>query len=41
MKFRKTKLAYYIVFGKFDVKKVKTEGAVSENVVRVAVSPRS
>ena len=27
--------------GKFEVKKVKNKGAVSKNVVRVAISPRS
>ena len=27
--------------GKFEVKKVKNKGAVSENVVRVTISPRS
>ena len=27
--------------GKFEVKKVKIEGAVSKNVVRVAITPRS
>ena len=27
--------------GKFEVKKVKDKGAVSKNVVRVAISPRS
>ena len=36
MKFRKTNKV-----GKFEVKKVKDKGAVSRNVVRVAISPRS
>ena len=36
MKFRRT-----TKFGKFEVKKVKNKGAVSKNVVRVAISPRS
>ena len=36
MKFRRT-----IKVGKFEVKKVKNKGAVSKNVVRVAISPRS
>ena len=27
--------------GKFEVKKVKNKGAVSKNVVRVAITPRS
>ena len=36
MKFRKTNKV-----GKFEVKKVKNEGAVSKNVVRVAICPRS
>ena len=30
-----------IICGKFKVKKVKIKGAVSENVVWVAISPRS
>ena len=36
MKFRKTNKV-----GKFEVKKVKNKGAVSKNVVRVAICPRS
>ena len=36
MKFRKSNKV-----GKFEVKKVKHKGAVSKNVVRVAISPRS
>ena len=36
MKFRKTNKV-----GKFEVKKVRNKGAVSKNVVRVAISPRS
>ena len=36
MKFRRTNKV-----GKFKVKKVKHKGAVSENVVRIAISPRS
>ena len=36
MKFRRANK-----FGKFEVKKVKNKGAVSKNVVRVAISPRS
>ena len=36
MKFRKTNKV-----GKSEVKKVKNKGAVSKNVVRVAISPRS
>ena len=36
IQFRKTNK-----FGKFEVKKVKNKGAVSKNVVRVAISPRS
>ena len=35
MKFRRTNKV-----GKFEVKKVKNKGAVSKNVVRVAISPR-
>ena len=35
MKFRRTNKV-----GKFEVKKVKIEGAVSKNVVRVAITPR-
>ena len=36
MKFRKTNEV-----GKFEVQKVKNKGAVSKNVVRVAISPHS
>ena len=36
MKFIKTNKV-----GKFEVKKVRNKGAVSKNVVRVAISPRS
>ena len=36
MKFRKTNKV-----GKFEVKKVKNKGAVSKNVVLVAITPRS
>ena len=36
MKYRRTNKV-----GKFEVKKVKNKGAVSKNVVRVAISPRS
>ena len=36
MKFRKTNKV-----GKFEVKEVRNKGAVSKNVVRVAISPRS
>ena len=36
MKFKRTNKV-----GKFEVKKVKNKGAVSKNVVRVAISPRS
>ena len=36
MKYRKTNKV-----GKFEVKKVKKKGALSKNVVRVAISPRS
>ena len=36
MKFRRTNKV-----GKFEVKKVKSKRAVSKNVVRVAISPRS
>ena len=36
MKFRRANKV-----GKFEVKKVKKKGAVSKNVVRVAISPRS
>ena len=36
IQFRKTNKV-----GKFEVKKVKDKGAVSKNVVRVAISPRS
>ena len=36
MNFRKTNKV-----GKFEVKKVRNKGAVSKNVVRVAISPRS
>ena len=36
MKFRRTNKV-----GKFEVKKVKNKGAVSKNVVRVAITPRS
>ena len=36
MKFRRTNKV-----GKFEVKKVKNKGAMSKNVVRVAISPRS
>ena len=36
MEFRKTNKV-----GKFEVKKVKNKGAVSKNVVRVAICPRS
>ena len=36
MKFRKKNKV-----GKFEVKKVRNKGAVSKNVVRVAISPRS
>ena len=36
MKFRRTNK-----FGKFEVTKVKNKGAVSKNVVRVAITPRS
>ena len=36
MKFRKTNKV-----GKFEAKKVRNKGAVSKNVVRVAISPRS
>ena len=36
IQFRKTNK-----IGKFKVKKVKNKGAVSRNVVRVAISPRS
>ena len=36
MKYRRTNKV-----GKFVVKKVKNNGAVSKNVVRVAISPRS
>ena len=36
MKFRKTNKV-----GNFEVKKVKNKGAVSKNVVRVAICPRS
>ena len=36
IQFRKTNKV-----GKFEVKKVKNKGAVSKNVVRVAISPRS
>ena len=35
MKFRKSNKV-----GKFEVKKVKNKGAMSKNVVRVAISPR-
>ena len=36
MKYRRTNKV-----GKFEVKKIKNKGAVSKNVVRVAISPRS
>ena len=36
MKFRRTNKV-----GKFEVKIVKNKGAVSKNVVRVAITPRS
>ena len=36
MKFRRTNKV-----GKFEVKKVNNKGAVSKNVVRAAISPRS
>ena len=36
MKFKKTNKV-----GKFEVKKVRNKGAVSKNVVRVPISPRS
>ena len=36
IKFRRTNKV-----GKFEVKKVKNKGAVSKNVVRVAITPRS
>ena len=36
IQFRKTNKV-----GKFEVKKVKDKGAVSKNVVRVAITPRS
>ena len=36
MKFRRTNKV-----GKFEVKKVKNKGAVSKNVVRFAITPRS
>ena len=36
MKYRRTNKV-----GKFEVKKVKNKGAVSKNVVRVAITPRS
>ena len=36
MKFRRTKEVE-----KFEVKKVKNKGAVSKNVVRVAITPRT
>ena len=35
-KFRRTNKV-----GKFEVKKVKNKGAVSKNIVRVAITPRS
>ena len=35
MKYRRTNKV-----GKFEVKKVKSKGAVSKNVVRIAISPR-